>query len=61
MLGKIKHLYQVRDFHHLSPKSMLKLEDSPACESLGPGSMSKINNIDRGGGGGERGRPIYFS
>ena len=33
---------------------MLKLEDSSSCESLGPGFISKINNIDMGGAGGEQ-------
>ena len=46
MLEKIKQLYQISNFHPLSSKSLLKLEDSSACESLGPGSISKINNID---------------
>ena len=27
---------------------MLKLEESPRCESLRPGSILKINNIDMG-------------
>ena len=27
---------------------MLKLEESPPCQSLGPGSISKISNIDMG-------------
>ena len=59
MLGKIKHLYQISDFHPLSPKSMLKLEESPPCQSLGHGSISKINNIDMGGTGGDQ--SVYFS
>ena len=48
MFGKIKHLYQISHFHPLSIKSMLNLEESRPCESLGPGSISKINNIDMG-------------
>ena len=32
---------------------MLKLEESHPFESLGPGSISKVNNIDIGGAGGE--------
>ena len=55
MLRKIKHLYQISDFHPLSPKSMLKLEESPPCQSLGHGFISKISNIDMGGGGGGNG------
>ena len=54
MLGKIKHLYQISDFRPLSPKSMLKLEESPPCQSLGPGSTSKISNIDMGGTGADQ-------
>ena len=33
---------------------MLKLKESPPCESLGPGSISKINDIDMGGAGGDQ-------
>ena len=33
---------------------MLKLEDSAPCESLGPGSISKIDNINMGGSGGDQ-------
>ena len=33
---------------------MLKLEESPPCQSLGHGSISKINNIDMGGTGGDQ-------
>ena len=33
---------------------MLKPEESPRCESLVPGSISKINNIDIGGVGGDQ-------
>ena len=33
---------------------MLKLEVSPPCESLGPGSISKINNTEMGAAGGDQ-------
>ena len=52
MLGKIKHLYQIGDFHPLSQQALLKFKDSPPCESLGSGFNSKINNNDMG----ERGK-----
>ena len=55
IVEKIKHLYQISDFHPLSKNSMLKLEESPPCEFFGVGSISEFNKIDMGGGG-----AIYF-
>ena len=54
MLGTIKHFYHIIRFYPPLPKSMLKLEEDPPCESLGLGSISKINNIDAGGAGGDQ-------
>ena len=48
MLGKIRLLQEICNFRPLSPKSMLKLEESFLYESLGPVSISKIKNIDMG-------------
>ena len=59
MLGKIKHLYQTSNFHPLSPKSMLKLKESPPFESFGPGSIAKITLTWGGGGGGGMGRDRF--
>ena len=62
MLGRIKPLYQISDFHPLFPKLMLKLEEN--IWIFGPGSTPKINIIGMrwvGGGGGGGGETDYFS
>ena len=36
------------------PQINVELEESPPWESLGPGSISKVDNIDMGGVGGDQ-------